>query len=151
MNSLFEFVSSKHHVTKGGQEKDLLLTDNAVVPIFRFPLQVGRRQEAVGRQPADVEIHLLDRPRLLYPPLVVHRAPVSEQRHARLPAVRDVDAVHVPVVSDCRLHGGLPERGVVALVCGLHPDQLRVLEVDQEAGSLAEVAPHLVVDQLGMG
>lgn len=113
-----------------------------------FLLQVRRRQEAIQSESPQVEINLLNAPRLLQLPLMVHGAlAVPEQRHGGLARVGDVDAVNVPVVLDDRLHAGLPKDGL-ASPPGLHAEQVGVLQLDDEPGPLAEVPPHRVVDDV---
>lgn len=127
-----------------------IVTRNSLAHPLLFILNISRRQEAIQRQPNNVEINLLDPPRLLHlRPVIAQRLPVPEDGRRRLPAVRDVDPFHVPVLLDLGLHAGFPEHALVALR-RLHPDQLRVRELDQEPGSLAEVAPDGVVDDLGV-
>jgi hypothetical protein len=114
-------------------------------------LEIGRRQEVVRREPVHVEICLLHRPRLLQLPLVVDGAlAVPEECDGGLPAVCDVDAVDVAVVRDDGLHAGLPEDVLAAAraLAGLHAEQVRVLELDEQPRALAEVAPHRVVDDV---
>ena len=114
-------------------------------------LEVRRRQEVVGGEAVHVEVGLLHRPRLLQLPLVVDGAlAVAEERDGGAAAVRDVDAVDVAVVGDDGLHAGLPEDVLAAAraLAGLHAEQVRVLQLDQQARALAEVPPHGVVDDV---
>jgi hypothetical protein len=60
--------------------------------------------------------------------------------------VRDVDAVDGAVVVEVRLHGGLPEDAAVSARLDLQ--QVRVLQLHQQARPLAEVPPHRVPDDL---
>jgi hypothetical protein len=101
-----------------------------------------------------VEVGLLHRPRLLELPLVVDGPlAVSEERDGGASAVRDVHAVDVAVVGDDGLHAGLPEDVLTAAraLAGLHAEEVRVLELDEQARALAEVAPHRVVDDIERG
>ncbi|KAL0918055.1 hypothetical protein M5K25_010043 [Dendrobium thyrsiflorum] len=69
----------------------------------RQPAPADRRwKEAVHRKPPNVEVHLLDCPRLLHPrPRVSFlRLTKSKQRNARPTGVRDLDAVDRPGVAD---------------------------------------------------
>ena len=114
-------------------------------------LEVGRRQEVVRGEAVHIEIGLLHRPRLLQLALVVDGAlAVAEERDVGVAAVRDVDAVDAAVVGDDGLHAGLPEDVLAAAVAlaGLHAQQVRVLELDEQPRALAEVAPHRVVDDV---
>lgn len=71
-----------------------------------------------------------------------------KQGHRRPPGMSDVYAVDGPVVLDQRLHGGLPEDALGAR--RLDPQEVRVFQLDQEAGPLAEVAPQRVPDYLNV-
>lgn len=66
----------------------------------------------------------------------------------RRPApMRNVNIVDVSVILDGGSNAGLPENAVVSLA-GFHSDELGVLKLDKEAGSLAEVTPNCVVNDL---
>lgn len=112
-----------------------------------FPLHIRRRQKAIHRQTTNVKIDLFNSPTLLYFPPVVERLAVPVQSGGRPAAVCDVNAVDVSVIFNGRSDAGLPENAVVSLA-GFHSDELGVLELDEEAGSHAEVAPNCVVDDL---
>ena len=75
---------------------------------------------------------------------------VAEERDGGVAAVGDVDAIDVAVVGDGGLHGGLPEDVLAAAgaLAGLHAEEVRVLQLDEQARALAEVAPHRVVDDV---
>lgn len=60
----------------------------------------------------------------------------------------DVDAVDGAVVAEAGLHGGLPEDAAAGAAAGPDLQQVRVLELHQQARALAEVAPHGVPDDL---
>lgn len=62
-----------------------------------------------------------------------------------------VDPIHEPVVVEPRLQARLIEDAVVTYGARLHPYQLGVLELDEEARPLAEVSPYGVVDDLCVG
>lgn len=59
----------------------------------------------------------------------------------------------IPVILNNRLHTGLPENTVLSLACsagpgGLHAKQLRVLKLNEQSRTLAEVSPNSVVDHV---
>jgi hypothetical protein len=112
---------------------------------------VGGRDEAVGGEAGDVERHLLDGPRLLHAGLGVAqphgRLAEPEQGHGGPPGVRHHHAVHGAVVLDGRADGRLPVHRVAA-GGGLDPGQVRVLQVHEESGLVAEVAEQHVPDDL---
>jgi hypothetical protein len=123
----------------------------SLIVILVVLLEVGRRQEVVRGEAVHVEIGLLHRPCLLQLPLVVDGSlAVAEERDVGVAAVRDVDAVDVAVVGDDGLHAGLPEDVLAAAsaLAGLHAEQVRVFELDEQPRALAEVAPHRVVDDV---
>lgn len=80
---------------------------------------------------------------------------VAEEGDGGLAAVGDVDAVYVAVVLDDGFHGGLPEDTLVAAAAPagaeLHAEEVGVLELGEEDGALAEVAPDGMVDDLEAG
>lgn len=78
---------------------------------------------------------------------MVERLAVSMQPGRRPAAVSDVNVVDVSVILNGRSDAGLPENAVVSLA-GFHSDEFGVLELDEEAGSLAEVTPYCVVNDL---
>jgi hypothetical protein len=126
-------------------------TSRSLILVVDVLLEIGRRQEVVRREAVHVEVGLLHRPRLLQLPLVVDGAlAVAEEGDGGVAAVRDVDAVDVAVVGDDGLHAGLPEDVLAAAgaLAGLHAEQVRVLELDEQPRALAEVAPHRVVDDV---
>ncbi|CAL1355923.1 unnamed protein product [Linum trigynum] len=123
-----------------------------MLQFYYFPLQIRRRQEIIRRQPLNIEIHLVDLPRLLHPPpLVLHGVAVPEERGHRLPSVRHVDPFDAAVVPDEGGDVGLPEDAVVGPHRLDHLHQLGVAELDEQPGLVAEVAPNGVVEDLGAG
>jgi hypothetical protein len=117
--------------------------------LFR-PLELSRRQKAIHGQATDVEINLFNLPALLDLPLVIIRLPIPVQRRGSFTAVRYVNPVDVFVILDHGFHACFPEDAVVPFD-GLHPHQLCVLKLDEEPCALAEIAPHCVVDDFGVG
>lgn len=111
-----------------------------------FLLEFRRRHEEFRFQSVNVKIYLFELPRLLHLSFVVCRLlPVSKDREKRLAAMCDVDAFDELVVFDDGLGARLPE-DVAVFLAGFYREQPRILQLDQEPRSLAEVAPYRVVD-----
>lgn len=72
--------------------------------------------------------------------------PEAEDGGHGSPLVGDQYSVHVSVIADAAADRRLPVNGVV--FCRMHPRQVRVLHVDEQAAPLAEVPVQHVPDHL---
>lgn len=104
------------------------------------------RDEVLVRKPRNIEHHVVDPPLLLhpYPSLVRRSVPKSDHRRDRPASVSHRHPVHFLVLLHQAADGGLPVGGVTAR--RLHSAELRVLDVDEQAAPLAEVAVEDVPD-----
>ena len=104
-------------------------------------LYIGWRNEAIHGEARDIEGHLLDRPRLLHPCLGVAHGHFTkpEQGDHRAARMGYHYAFDRTVIIEEGVDGGLPVHSIAAGI-GLDSGKVRVLHVDEQPGSLAEVA-----------